>query len=175
MDRAGRSPYDPGVDDLQIRLNDTDRRALILALGISSVITVGVAVVCEAKATGPGLWIMPVICAAAWLWLAATFLNRAYGTAVADADGIELRSPANRRTVAWQAVSGIEIELRVNRGGSCWYASLRLADGGSVKIPGLLCPQAAEERVAAFRATAEQVCVRWQQATGRTEGVLVKA
>ncbi|MFI5532153.1 PH domain-containing protein [Kitasatospora sp. NPDC051853] len=104
----------------------------------------------------------------------ATHVEQGWGSTTLTPAGLVLTSLTGRRTVPWERITRIEVRRRARRYGGSWVeARILLADAAPVRLPGLLEAPGGHTKQE-FQDRLGVLLRHWQQATGRTEGVLVR-
>jgi hypothetical protein len=137
------------------------------------VVLVGlVAVLVETKSDGTD-WAALGMLAVILVLAMVTLLRYGSGATLLTPSGMVLSTLFSKETVPWDRISRIEVRRRNGRLGTTWLiARIHRADGSPVPLPGLVEARSGLPK-AEFQDQVGVLLNYWQQATGRTEKVLV--
>ena len=132
-----------------------------------------IAALVGSDAPAASAWVIVGVVALFLVTTAVSLVNLTWGVTLLTPTAMVLTSPGRRRTVPWDRVTRIEVLRRNGRWGRTWIvARIHLTDGPPVQLPGLLQGAAGQPK-AEFQERVGVLLDSWQQATGRTEAVLV--
>ncbi|WP_370082480.1 PH domain-containing protein [Streptacidiphilus sp. MAP12-16] len=161
------------MEEIRIGFGRREKRKTLLRLAALVALFGVVGIIKDTPSQAGSPWTIPVVLAMLLILAATTLLNHTWGTTLLTPTGIVMQTLLRRRTVPWDQITRIEVKRRSGLlGNPRMVARIHRTNGAAIELPGLQQSGTGQSKPD-FQERVGVLLRYWQQATGRTEAVLV--